>query len=131
MKINQLFKDVFKEEDANALATCFGLISIHDTSLFCKSDLQNRGTVQKIKTQYMTMLETYYFPCKAKIYLQDLDEQKCITVFRQILRTFHLALKSVQKYSHDKKISYYFISSADNENKGVTKLTQANIRVEF
>ena len=131
MKINQLFKDAIKEEDVNALAACFGLSSINDTSMFCKIDLQNRDTVEKIKTQYMPMLESYYYPCKAKVYLQNMDAQKCITIFRQILRTFGLSLKSIQKYSHDKKISYYFISNMETENKVYSKFTHANIRVEF
>ena len=132
MKINQLFKNNIREEDANALANAFGLASIRDThSSFCKTDLKTRGTVEKIKEYHMGMLESYYLPCKARIYLHDLDEKKSITIFRQILRTFDLALRSTQKYANNKKISFYCINDDAHDHGRVTKSTQANIRVEF
>lgn len=130
MKINQLFKSKIREEDANSLATAFGLASIQDHSSFCKTDLRNRATVEKIKENHMGMLESYYLPCKARIYLHDLDEKKSITVFRQVLRTFDLALRSTQKYANNKKVSFYFINDA-NDSSRVIKSTQANIRIEF
>ena len=132
MKINQLFKTKIHEEHANALAHAFGLASIRDThSSFCKTDLKTRGTVEKIRSEHMSMLESYYLPCKARVYLHDLDEKKSITMFRQILRTFDLALRSTQKYTNNKKVSFYFINDDANDLGRVTKSTQANIRIEF
>ena len=52
-------------------------------------------------------LVRYYIPCKAKKYLTDLNEKKCITVLRQFLKMQNYTLMSKEKYVEGKKILFY------------------------
>ena len=49
----------------------------------------------------------YYIPCKAKKYLTDLNEKKCITILRQFLKMQNHTLMSKEKYVNGKKILFY------------------------
>ena len=52
-------------------------------------------------------LVRYYIPCKAKKYLTDLNEKKCITILRQFLKIQNYTLMSKDKYIDGKKILFY------------------------
>ena len=54
-------------------------------------------------------LEVYYIPCKSKIYLNDIDEAKCITILRQFLKYMDYNLKLKEKYVNGVKNYQYFI----------------------
>ena len=44
-------------------------------------------------------LEIYYLPCKAKMYLKDLTEKKCITILRQFLKYIDYLLSYIYYYN--------------------------------
>ena len=52
-------------------------------------------------------LEKYYLPCKAKVYLSDINERKCITILRQFLKSQGYTLISKEKYINKKKLLIY------------------------
>ena len=52
-------------------------------------------------------LEDFYLPCKAKIYLEGMDEKRAITVLKQILRLHGYFLLSREKNFNNKKIIFY------------------------
>ena len=54
-------------------------------------------------------LEVYYIPCKSKVYLNDIDEKKCITILRQFLKYMDYNLKLKEKYVNGVKNYQYFI----------------------
>lgn len=108
MKIHQLFKEKVNEDLAVRVVRCFGLVSMSDTSLFCKNDMIKNSTIQCLMS-LKDELEVYYLPCKARCYLQDIDNKKCITVLRQVLRLFGLKLNTRQKYVQSKKMTFYNI----------------------
>ena len=108
MKINQLFKNLIPYELLLKLILCFGYTSIDDDYSFCKNDLEELNSLEKINEIKDELLK-FYLQCKAKIYLNKLDYNKIITIFRQILRLHNLILVSKQKYIKQKKTTFYFI----------------------
>jgi hypothetical protein len=117
-KIRQLFKATIPEELFVKLYTCFGYQNIFDDYMFSKSDLVRLNTVDKVNFIKEEILQ-YYLPCKAKLYLTDININKCITIFRQIVRLFNLALLSKQKYVKHKKTTLYFITQIQKDQKDI------------
>lgn len=129
MKIHQLFREKMPEDIAVRLIKCYGLTGMKDYTMFNKEDLIKQETVVKV-TRFVEELRYYYLPCKARIYLVDLDEMKCITILRQVLRLFDLNLCSIQKYVNYKKITFYFISPSLEPKKHI-QFSQKPVTIEF
>lgn len=110
MKINQLFKSYISDEMVAKVLECFAYKSVTHDHAFCKSDLVRFSTVEKM-TSIKDELGSFYLPCKARLYLNDLDENKCITILRQILRLQGLSLISRQRYIKQKKCTIYSIQT--------------------
>lgn len=108
MKINQLFKSHIPEETVAKVLDCFGYGNVDDDHSFCKSDLIRYSTTEKMNL-IKDEIGNHYLPCKARLYLDDLDDNKCITILRQILRLQGLSLLSKQKYIKQKKCTIYSI----------------------
>jgi hypothetical protein len=129
MKIYQLFRESVPEVLANKLANCLGLACIRDPTMFSKDDMVRLNSIEEVK-QLIDDLKRYYLPCKARIYLHDLDEKKVITILRQVLRLFDMNLNSIQKYVKYRKVTYYYISELNHAKKNV-KMTHRNITIDF
>ena len=114
MKINQLFKNSIPYELLLRLITCFGYTNIDDDYSFSKNDLDRIDSLSKLN-EIRNELMKFYLPCKAKVYFHDLDNNKIITIFRQILRLHNLLLISKQKYIKQKKTTFYYIKKNINE----------------
>lgn len=117
MKINQIFAKYIDDrlllED---FLLCFKLKSLNDSSMFCINDLVNNKAVDKFNNSVRNRLITYYLPCKAKIYLQQVTEQKLVTILRQIIRLFDYKLSTVKKSKNKVKTIYYFlVNKNDND----------------
>jgi len=120
MKINQLFGKAIPREVMQQLLDCFGLTNLDDKHTFKKQDLIFLGTVLKLNT-LRPMLEDYYLPCKAKLYLDEMTEKKSITVLRQILRLFKYHITSKERNINTKKIIFYSLTS-DQELENVINM---------
>ena len=57
--------------------------------------------------QIIDELTKYYIPCKAKKYLDHLNEKKCITILRQFLKIHNHTLISKEKYIKGEKQLFY------------------------
>lgn len=108
MKINQLFRSNVPSDLFSKIYRCFGYESLSIEHMFSKIDLDRLDTVGKMN-DLKDELTQYYIPCKAKMYLSNLNQLKCITVFRQILRLNHISLISRQRYIKNKKMTFYSI----------------------
>lgn len=84
MKINQLFTRQVEKELLERLLACYNIKDLFDRHQFCKRDLAKFGTVAKLPP-VIDELRNYYLPCKAKVYLDGMDERKSITLLRQVL----------------------------------------------
>ena len=106
MKINQLFTKHVELEVVMQLLACFGLESLQDKRLFSKHDLMQDKTVEKIK-ELLPVLEEYYLPCKSRIYLQNINEKRALTILKQVLRLHQYYLMSIERNIQNKKVIFY------------------------
>ncbi len=117
MKINQLFTRCVELEVANRLVTCIGLTGMNDGRNFTKYDLIRVDAVRNFERDLLPELATYYLPCKAKLYLVDLNEKKLLTVVKQVLRLHTYCVFAKEKSFGSKKIIVYRVVCADNVNR--------------
>lgn len=106
MKINQLFSQKVSPDVVQRLIECFGLKNLEDRKSFSKQELVQLGTVDRLNAMKPD-LETYYLPCKAKVYLSDLTEKKTLTVLKQVLRLHGYCVQSYERNMNHKKVIFY------------------------
>ena len=106
MPKNQLFKIIPDDNIICEVLEAFGLSNMEDTRLFTKSHMIEINTVDKI-AQLKEKLNEYYLPCKSKKYLTQLDEKKCITILRQIVKLYHYKCIGLEKSIHGTKTMTY------------------------
>ena len=105
----QLFKEKPSLEFINKLLKFYGLYDIYSTNTFSKSSLRFLKSVESIK-ELLPELEVYYMPCKAKLYLKDLNEKKIITILKHFLKCYEVELLSSERYINKKKELVYKLS---------------------
>lgn len=130
MKINQLFSDILSENVLIQLLNCYGLKDLNDKHTFKKNDLIYLNTVSKIN-EIKPIIEKYYLPCKAKIYLHDLNEKKAITLLRQILKLFDYHIESKERNINTKKTIFYTLTSNKEYEMKTMKSCNSNIIISF
>ena len=59
--------------------------------------------------EYIPKLKEYYLPCKSRLYLTDLDEKKCITILRQLLKQYNYNILAKEKTIKSVKYNFYQI----------------------
>tara|TARA_Y100000389_G_C17405100_1_gene487573 strand:- start:968 stop:1363 length:396 start_codon:yes stop_codon:yes gene_type:complete len=125
MPKNQLFKIIPDENIIQDILEAFGLTNLEDTRLFTKSHMIEINTVNTINELKEKLIE-YYLPCKARKYLNDLDEKKCITILRQIVKLYHYKCIGLEKSIKGNKTMTYrllyskedFLESPHSSNTG-------------
>ena len=106
---NQLFRRNPDRYIISDLLKIFDIESLDDSNFFfTKQDLLNNDIIDKMN-KLKNRLEVYYIPCKAKLYLEDINEKKCITILRQFLKYIEYNLKLKEKYVNGVKNYQYFI----------------------
>ncbi len=76
---------------------------------FSRKYLIARKITEKIKL-YIPELKKYYLKCKHKKYLENLNEKKIITLFRQIIKPYNFDIISTEKYENGEKFLLYIIN---------------------
>jgi hypothetical protein len=107
-KINQLFTKIVDRNVAERLVQCLGLQGLDDSSNFTRFDLVRVGTVTRIYAM-VEQLSQYYLPCKARIYLTQINEKKAITIVKQILRLHNYSVVAKEKNNGNQKVIVYRI----------------------
>lgn len=103
---NQLFKISPDLKITLEILNQFGISSFEDNHSFTKNNLTDLNTVENINDM-ISDLNKYYIPCKSRIYLNNLNEKKCITILRQFLKIHNHTLMSKEKYVKGKKHLFY------------------------
>jgi hypothetical protein len=116
MKINQLFNKAITEDLVQRVLQCFGLSGFGDRRMFCKFDLENQKTVERMNA-IVPELRHYYMPCKAKTYLVDMTVKKCVTVLKQVIRLYGLSLISKEKNVQGRKVIFYQMLGSGDYDK--------------
>lgn len=131
MTKNQLFSCVPELNVVDKLLSYFGLEEgIYDKNSFNKLNMKELETVKKID-EYKGELRKYYIPCKARVYLDVIDEKKCITILRQFIKTHGYTLVSCDKSINGNKIKLYRLIEIDNSKQLKKSPSQGEILVSF
>jgi len=131
MTKNQLFSCVPELNVVDKLLSYFGLEDgINDKNSFNKLNMKELDTVKKID-EYKGELRKYYIPCKARVYLDVIDEKKCITILRQFIKTHGYTLVSSDKSINGTKIKLYRLIEIDNSKQLKKSPSQGEILVSF
>ena len=130
MPKNQLFKNYPTEEFVIGLLNIYGIQDFSDNHYFTKDDLENLNTIEKLN-ELKDTLASYYIPCKAKIYINDINNhKKAITILRQFLKTQNYTLLSKEKYIKGNKYNTYTVISITN-NLNTNKNKDRKIVINF
>jgi hypothetical protein len=113
MKYFQLFCDRPSLEFMEEFLRCFNINGIDESKEFCKNDLLEANTVEKIYDMLPELI-MYYLPCKAKIYLNDINEKRAITILCQFLKLFEYRLCRKERIINRKKTIYYRIQKLED-----------------
>lgn len=106
--MSQEIKHLFRKKPSHELVHDI-LVSLHftglsDARLFNKHDISIN-----IFEDWLPLLEPYYLPCKAKLFLHDFNASKAITVLRHLLRAHGYRLRAYEKVHQGvKQILYQF-----------------------
>ena len=112
---DQLFKNKPDLNLVTDIIKLFGLLNINDINLFTRQNLIDLNTMDKLY-EYIPKLKEYYLPCKAKIYLSDLNEKKCITILRQLLKQYNYNILTKEKTIKSVKYNFYQIIQHSTKN---------------
>lgn len=80
---------------------------------FSRKHLLNKKIIDKINT-FILELKIYYLKCKHKKYLENLNEKKCITLLRQILKPYDFNINAVERYENGEKYLLYILEKKKN-----------------
>ena len=118
MTINQLFKKKPSKEFIEEILLIYGLESFEDNKQFTRKDLEKLDLCNNFNSLSIK-LEEYYLPCKFKIYLQNINIKKSITLLRQLLKLYDYNVKSNEKYIKGEKIIVYQILPKNSQKKQI------------
>ena len=114
MTKNQLFKNLPTKEIVNKVLVCFNIENLENSKItFCRKDIINFDSVTKLNA-IKSELKEFYLPCKARTYLNDLNEKNIVTILRQILKHHNYNVLSKEKYLRGEKFILYTIVAIDN-----------------
>ncbi len=103
------------KELLHEIISAFGLRSLDDKRNFSRKDLVTLNTVGLINN-IKDKLVKYYLPCKARTYLNDLNEKNVITILRQCIKPFNYTVCSREKYLKGEKFIIYNIVPSSLKN---------------
>lgn len=92
---NEIIHDILKSQN---------FTGIKDPKIFHKTDL----SIEQFE-EWLPILEPYYYPCKAKLFLRRFTHDKAVTVLRHILRTQGYKLQAYEKVMQGVKQTVYQI----------------------
>ena len=125
MKLFQLFTEKPNMTFMITILECFGLESLDEKKEFCKEDLIESNTVERIENLIPELI-IYYLPCKSHIYLNNITPKRCITILSQFLKLFDHKLSRKERIVNRKKYIYYNIV-----NNKFTNLHISNTNTEL
>lgn len=106
--MSQETKHLFRKKPAldlvNDILRSLRFTGITDSRLFNKTDISCESF-----EEWLPILEPYYLPCKAKLFLYDFTQQKAITVLRHLLRAQGYKLRAYEKVHQGQKQTLYQI----------------------
>ena len=129
MNNNQLFKIIPDRNIIIELLNLFGIQDFNDNRYFTKQDMIDLKTINNI-TSIIDKLKDYYLPCKSKIFLNNLNQNRCITILRQFLKTHNYTIKTKKKLVKGIQFNTYSIDSINEKIIPITTKNKIIIKFE-
>lgn len=130
MSKNQLFRIPPELSFIKKVLTLFGLDGLHDTKFFSKESIKDNHICEKI-LELEDELKYYYLPCKYKVYVRNIDERKCITILRQLLKSHNYTLISKEKYFDGTKMNVYRLIKSDTNIHISSSKKELKVTINF
>jgi len=119
----KLFRKDPPKELVDTILRATGLIGMTDLRWFTKEELNLEGY-----EEWLTTLEPYYLPCKAKRFLHgEREAARVITIFRHVLRPHGYDLHVQERLYKEHKHTLYQIQP----NNPFRDLSGTSLQVEF
>jgi hypothetical protein len=108
---NQLFREFMDYETLKMLMKEVFSIELNENInySFSKKTISSKNIIPILEDK-IDFFKSFYIKCKHKIYLENLNEKKVITLFRQLLRVHDYDLRAKEKYENGKKYLLYNIT---------------------
>jgi hypothetical protein len=126
MTINQLFKKQPNEDLILEIFSLLGYKELTDDISFTKNEITNNDVFSKI-CEKLEILKEFYLPCKKKVYFEDLNHKKIITILRQTLKLFGYKIESREKLSQGQKLLIYRIKQNITDTNNPIKNSKCTI----
>ena len=105
-KKNQNFRKNPDMQIIQSILETFGLDNLEDDRFFTKEHMKEINTKENLNL-LKSKLNEYYLPCKSKIYLNNINEKKCITILRQFVKNYNYKVIGIDKSIGGKKQTTY------------------------
>ena len=93
---------------------------------FSRKNLAAKNII-KLIDEFIPELKQYYLKCKHEKYLENLNEKKVITLFRQILKPYDFSIISQEKYENGEK---YLLYAIEKKKKIIFKKIESTINFD-
>ena len=129
MPTNQLFKMTPDRNFVIELLQLYGIQDFNDTHFFTKDNLNALNTVEHLNN-ILDKLKEYYIPCKARIYLKDINLKRSVVILRQFLKCHNYTLCSKEKFINGIKNTIYQVIQ-NNDGISTPKKKDKSIVISF
>lgn len=121
VKKEQLFKNIPSKEFVEDILKLFIPNGFQDSYYqFSRKMITDKNVIEKINL-LLPQLKEYYMNCKHKKYLENIDQKKCVTILRQLLRLYDYRVISMEKYHNGQKFLLYKIEKIEVEKDNYQK----------
>ena len=97
-----MFREIPSKELVEEIIISLGFSGLTDRRTFFKDSLDFTAL-----EPFLPILEPYYYPCKAKLFLHDATAESTLTILRQILRPHNVRVKAFERTKDKKKFVEY------------------------
>ena len=121
----QLFRKPLTKELLSIIKNIYKIKNLNN-HIFNKKKLLDYNTIEQLELFYF-YISDFYLPCKAKIFLENININRTVTILKQILKEFNYTLSSTEKYDKNKKYTQYRI----NKNKKTDLISMDKYQINF
>ena len=120
VNINQLFLSKPPISIIIKMLKNLGFSSLKDNREITVETMTKYKTIKKMENDIKN-IKPYYLPCKARLFLDNLNLKKCITIVRQLLRLYDYDIIGIEKTINTKKVLFYHVDKKIKKHKTTIK----------
>jgi hypothetical protein len=113
-KKNQNFRKNPDMQIIQSILETFGLDNLEDDRFFTKEHMKEINTKENL-ILLKPRLEEYYLPCKAKEYLNNITEKRCVCILRQLVKNYNYKVIGIEKSVKGNKETTYRLMYLNQE----------------